>query len=317
MRRFPLWAAAFIVLVTLLSAPVGYFVMPGELQPIRRPLSADLVAKADAAFQREGAERQPFTVRAQDGALLHGWLVQKATSLAADSHLDWILLFHGVADNRVGALGQAEFLLRAGYGVVMMDSRAHGESGGTYATYGWKERDDVRAIVAALDEKVRPHCILALGVSMGASIALQAAAVESRIAAVVAESPFSDLREAVYDYAGLHYSPWIGRTLFRPAVEAGLFAAERKAGFPASEDSAVHAVAMRPFAVFLIADSLDNVLPPRHAQTIYDAAIGPRQLWTVQYAFHASAMGIAPVEYANRVLSFFNANQSQCSPSGK
>ena len=61
---------------------------------------------------------------------------------------DWVLLFHGVADNRVGDLGVADFLLRAGYGVVMMDSRAHGESEGDLATYGWKERDDVRVVVA-------------------------------------------------------------------------------------------------------------------------------------------------------------------------
>jgi len=45
----------------------------------------------------------------------------------------WVLLFHGVADNRIGVIGPSEFLLRAGYSVVMMDIRAHGASGGPIA----------------------------------------------------------------------------------------------------------------------------------------------------------------------------------------
>jgi fermentation-respiration switch protein FrsA (DUF1100 family) len=304
MRRFLFWTAAIVVLLWLLTAPIGYWWMPRELQPPRRPMTAELIAQADAAFQRVGAQREDFSIRAPDGALLRGWLVRPIPAPQNASPLDLVLLFHGVADNRVGVIGQAEFFLRAGYGVLMMDSRAHGESEGTFATYGWEERDDVRAIVAALGEEAHPRCIFALGVSMGASIALQAAADEPRIVAVAAESPFSDLREAAYDYAGFHFSPWIGRTVFRPAVETGLFAAGRKAGFRASDVSAVRAVTSRPFPILLIADGMDTTLPPRHAQAIYDAATGPRQLWSVQYASHASAMGIAPAEYSNRVLSF-------------
>lgn len=314
MRRFLLWTSASAVLFWLLTAPIGYWWMPRELQPPRRLMTAELIAQADAAFQRVGAQRENLSISAPDGALLRGWLVRPIPLPPDASPLDLVLLFHGVADNRAGVIGQAEFLLRAGYGVVMMDSRAHGESEGAFATYGWKERDDVRAIVAAVEEKVHPRCILALGVSMGASIALQAAAAEPRIASVVAESPFSDLREAAYDYAGLHYSPWIGRTLFRPAVEAGLFAAERKASFRASDVSAVRAVTARPFPILLIADGIDTTLPPRHAQAIYIAASGPKEIWTVPNATHAAALGVAPNDYADHVLSLFNRVRAECTP---
>jgi len=86
---------------------------------------------------------------------------------------DWILLFHGVSDNRTGVLGPAELLLRHGYNVVMMDSRAHGESGGDMATYGWKERYDTVAITNALysTEMCAPGGV---GCFDGRSIALQA-----------------------------------------------------------------------------------------------------------------------------------------------
>jgi len=84
------------------------------------------------------------------------------------------------------------------------------------ATYGWIERNDTQAIVDALDSSEHPDHLFAFGESMGAGIALQSAAIDSRIEAVVAEASFASLREASYDYAGLRWSPLLGRTLFVP-----------------------------------------------------------------------------------------------------
>ena len=219
-----MWMALIAALAICFCALAGYWAASMGLHPQRRALTPELVAQADEVFQRDGAVRSPFDVYAQDGVLLRGWIVRPAHD-EADPR-DWVLLFHGVADNRVGDLGVADFLLRAGYGVVMMDSRAHGESGGDLATYGWKEREDMRATVDALENKVHPGCIFAFGVSMGGGIALQAAAADPRIIAVGAEAPFSSFREASYDYGGFHWQPWLGRTVFRPVIEAGLLATE-------------------------------------------------------------------------------------------
>ena len=316
------WIVAFIALVLVFSAFAGNWAASMSLHPARRPLSGDLIAQADKVFQRDRAERVPFDVRAQDGNLLRGWLVDSIEGSLSESfshgannneRRDWVLLFHGVADNRVGDLGVADFLLRAGYGVVMMDSRAHGESEGDTATFGWKERDDVRAIVATLESNVHPRCIFAFGVSMGAGIALQAAAAEPRIAGVAAEAPFTNFREASYDYAGFHKNPWLGRILFRPVVEAGFLFTKKIAGFYPSDVSPEKSVAEHPFPVLLISDGDDVVLPLRHQQAIFVAATGPKELWIVPGAGHASAMGVAPEEYERRVLSFFAKAQDNCS----
>lgn len=157
----------------------------------RRPLTQDLMQQADRAFAQIGVDRESFDIRAADGVQLRSWKVH-----AKQPNGSWVLLFHGVADNRMGVLEHALMLLRAGYGVVLMDARAHGESEGATATYGWLEREDTRSIVDALSTSEHPVHILALGESMGASIALQSAAVDPRIEAVVAEAPFASLREA-------------------------------------------------------------------------------------------------------------------------
>jgi hypothetical protein len=217
---------------------------------------------------------------------------------------DWVQLFHGVSDNRAGMSGYAEFLLRNGYSVVLMDARSNGASDGAMATYGWLERDDTRAIAEALFATERVHCFFLLGESMGASIALQSAAVEPRVMGVVAESAFANLREVSFDYAGLHLSSFLGRTLFRPASAMAVGAAKKEGKFKAEDVSPEKAVAARPFPVLLICGSRDRNVPARHTRRIFKAAAGPKEMWLVQGAGHTGALGTQPKEFESRVLGF-------------
>jgi fermentation-respiration switch protein FrsA (DUF1100 family) len=308
MRKLGITSIALIVIACVASAFVGRAMGPTVLHPYRAPLNAIRLAWVDQMLARTHSMRENFDVRASDGAILRGWKIRSAAPNG-----DWVLLFHGVGDNRAGTSVFAEFLLRAGYSVVMMDSRAQGESGGDIATYGWKERYDTSAIVSALitseevsSEKVR-H-LFALGVSLGAAISLQSAAVEPRIEAVVAEDPLANLREVSYDYAGLRRWPCLGMTLFRPASVEAMRSLAAVEGFDPDQVSPESAVETRSFPVLLICGTADRTIPCRHAEMIYKAARGPKELWIVPGAQHASAYGQAPVEYERRVLAFFARN---------
>ncbi len=295
---------AGIALVLLLAGEslAGDEIGSGILHPGRRALTAALVAQSDAAFARVHATREEFEVSATDGVRLRGWKVRAALAIATG---DWVLLYHGVSDNRVGMIGQAEMLLRHGYSVVIMDARGHGMSEGDMVTYGWLERSDSRAIVDALVAQEHPHCLFASGESMGAAVALQSAALDPRIEAVVAESAFRNLREVSYDYAGLRVSPLLGKTLLRPVAIMGLRSAEKEGGFSAEDVSPERAVATRAFPVLLICGLEDRNIPARHTRAIYAAAIGPKQMWLVPGAGHTQALGRAPVEFERRVTQFF------------
>jgi uncharacterized protein len=300
MRRFLRVLLILLLVPPLVAAVMGWLVAPSFLHPLPRPLTPGLIREADASFAQSHAQREDFDVSAPDGALLRGWKVRPQNPNGS-----WVLLFHGVADNRVGVIGQSEILLRAGYGVVMMDARAHGESGGAMATYGWLEREDTRAVVDALLAREHPAHLFGLGESMGAGIALQSAGVDPRIEAVVAEAPFASLREASYDYAGLQEYPLLGKTLFAPGAWMMIYRGAQLAGFPAARVSPQQAVAARAFPVLLICDLADTTLPCRHAKKIYAAARGPKSLWEVPSAFHTAALGFAPEEFRRRVLDFF------------
>src|ERR1700690_2295776 len=117
MRRLLRVVLILLLFPPLVAAVLGWFVSPAFLHPILRPLTPDLVQQADASLAEIGAHREAFDVRAPDGALLRGWKVR-----APVPNGSWVLLFHGVADNRMGVLEHALFLLRAGYGVTLMDA---------------------------------------------------------------------------------------------------------------------------------------------------------------------------------------------------
>jgi uncharacterized protein len=295
---------AYLVIGLLVLAPAGAAILgrgmgPAALHPMR--LNPERLEQTAQMLARTQSTKEDFSVRAPDGVELRGWKVRPPSPNG-----DWVLLYHGVADNRSGTLGYAKLLLRHGYSVVMMDSRAHGASGGDMATYGWKERHDTVAIVDALYSTERVRHLYALGISMGGAIALQSAAVEPRIEGVIAEDPFADLREVSYDYAGLHFSPLLGKTLFRTASIVGIREMGKAGGFNPDDVSPEKAVAARSFPVLLICGTRDYTIPCRHAERIYAAASGPKELWIVDGAEHASALGRAPFEYEERVIRFLD-----------
>jgi hypothetical protein len=298
MRPFIFLGIMSLAISPLLAAFVGSSIGSGILHPMR--LNAMRLEDTQKMLARTSAAKEDFTVSAQDGITLKGWKVRPVSANG-----DWVLLYHGVSDNRTGVLGHAEFLLRNGYSIVMMDSREHGESGGSICTYGWKERYDSLAVTDVLYATEKVRHLYALGVSMGAAIALQSAAIEPRIEAVAAEDPFANLREVSYDYAGLDVSPTLGRTLFRPASMIALASVQKEGGFDPSDVSPEKAVGVRPFAVLLICGTSDHRIPCRHAERIYKSAAGPKELWIVKGAGHAAALGYSPTEYESRVVKLF------------
>jgi uncharacterized protein len=298
--------AVVIGLLALFAIPMpagaGGILGPIVLHPVRRSIGAAQLAQADESFSRDSAIREDFRVTALDGVVLRGWKVRPA-----HPNGDWVLLFHGRSQNRLAMMNYGHFLLASGYSVVMMDARAHGESGGTMATYGYLERYDSRAILDALTANEHVSHAFALGESMGAAVALQSAAMDARIQGVVAEGAFRNLHEVMFDYAGLRLSAFLGKTLFRPAAIMAVHEAEQQGGFHFDDVSPEESVAVRKFPVLLISGLSDHNIPRRHAEAIFLAASGPKELWLVPGARHQKAFQTEPAEFQRRVLKIFSS----------
>jgi pimeloyl-ACP methyl ester carboxylesterase len=210
---------------------------------------------------------------AGDGVTLKGWRCR-----ASATRRGTVVYLHGIADNRTSAAGTVERFGRRGFDVVAYDSRAHGDSDGGACTYGFFEKEDLRRVLDTLD----PGPIVLVGTSLGAAVALQEAARDPRVTAVVAAETFSDLRTVATERAPFFFTSSI--------IERAFPLAERQGRFQVDAVSPVAAAGAIRIPVLLIHGAVDKDTPPNHSQRVFAALAGPKRLILVPGARHNEAL---------------------------
>jgi hypothetical protein len=294
------WAISCLAVWLISSALIGVVAVEGALHVPRKPLQHADEEFAHAISSRNLATMNDVDIRADDGVTLRAW-----TFIPQGGNGNAVILLHGQGDNRTGMLGNADLFLQYGYSVLLPDARAHGDSGGSVTTYGVKEKDDLVRWYNWLEQSEAPHCSYGLGESMGAAVLLQTIAKEPGFCAVVAESSFSSFKEAAYIRLGegLRTGPWLGRTILRPTVEAGLIYARLKYGVDLAAASPINAVASSRVPIFLIHGLADTNIPPYNSERM-KAANSAVQLWEPAGAGHCGAAAAAPEEYEQLVIDW-------------
>jgi pimeloyl-ACP methyl ester carboxylesterase len=168
---------------------------------------------------------------AADGTALSGWWVP-----ATGAPRGAAVLVHGLNRSRIEMARKVPFLHAHGYSVLVLDLRHHGRSAGDLSSFGYFERQDVRAAVELAHRRTAGP-IVVWGVSMGAAAAALAAAEDPRIAGVVCDSAYRSLPDTVRHHLDLarQMQPWL-----RP-LPAGLLTREvlfwiaRRGGFDPAE----------------------------------------------------------------------------------
>ena len=204
---------------------------------------------------------------------LAGWNIR-----ARSPRRGTVIYLHGVADNRGSALTAAQRFPDRGFDVVAYDSRAHGESGGDFCTYGFNERRDLRRVI----DQVGSGLVVVIGSSLGAAVGLQAAAEDPRIDAVVAAESFSDLKTVATERA-----PWF---FTDGAIRRSFALAEQLGHFRVEDVSPVAAAARIHVPVFLIHGANDLETFPEHSRRIFDALGGPKRLLILEGAGHNQSL---------------------------
>lgn len=212
-----------------------------------------------------------------DGITLRAWIFR-----TSEKRRGTVIYLHGLGDNRASGFFYARHYGRLGFDVVAYDSRAHGESGGKDCTYGYYEKRDLARVLDKLGPAAAPVAVL--GNSMGAAIALQAAGDDARIAAVIAVSPISDLRTAVFERAPFFAS--------RRNIEDGFALAESEAHFRIDDVSPVASAARIRCPVLLLAGQADRETPPAHSERVFHALAGPKRLISVPNAGHHDVLNM-------------------------
>lgn len=247
------------------------------------------------------ASWRTVAIRATDGAALEAWFAVPASRPTGRC----VAVLHGIADSRSGAAGFAPTFLAEGYSVLLPDSRAHGRSGGDFVTYGLLEKRDVIAWAHWMRGEGCTETY-GLGESLGASILIQASAVEPAFRAIVAECPFADLEAAGESRVQrlAHLPGWFSRPLAHIVVSSGVFYARLRHGFDFRQVSPIAAMAQTKTPILLIHGMEDDRTPHWHSQRLAQA--NPAAvLWLVPHANHVRASSTDPAGFRSRVLAWF------------
>lgn len=245
----------------------------------------------------ENLDAEVVDLVTSDGVTLKAWYLPSENGAA-------IIALHGSGGNRLSVLPHAEMLSKHGYGVLMIDMRAHGESGGTFVN-GWNVVPDFDAAVAYLETRpdVEPNQIGALGLSSGAVSIFYGGESQESIQAFVADGVAQGTVDDLLN-------PLLPHPLVAPLLVPDYWIAEQflawfgdvERGKPLRD--VVKEISPRPILFLAGEDSMWELeLAERYQKSAGESAT----VWLAPDTGHVAAIGTHPEEYEAQVIAFFNA----------
>jgi pimeloyl-ACP methyl ester carboxylesterase len=184
-----------------------------------------------------------------------------------------IMVLHGMGARSAWMHGKASDFAAAGYRAVLVDLRGHGASTGDRLTYGLREAVDLVTVIDELEARgVLAGRLGVYGISYGATTAIHLAALDERVAAVVAVAPFSDMRSEVSHYVRTIGIPGVGPFLSEEYIQQAVDEAGRINGFSPDRADAAIAIQYTHAPVLLVHGKADVIIPPRHSERLHAAA---------------------------------------------
>ncbi len=283
----------FLVIVTVILVLVGPTLL---MKPRRRGADFYKHLGKPSSPEEVGLPYENAAVRTPDGLTLDAWLVKPEGPA-----LGTVIYLHGIADCKIDGIGMARWLREQRYNVFLYDSRRHGESGGEFCTFGYFEKQDLVAVIDHLT--ARPDLgavpIALFGTSMGAAVAIQGAAIDKRIRAVIAENSFATLRTIFDDY-----QKRMVKLPFHYLRNLVLKRSELTAGFQANAVSPVEAVGKIGIPLLIIVAEEDHLIKAEYSYRLYASAKEPKELFSIEGASHSDTWDVAGAEYEKRILGF-------------
>ncbi len=232
----------------------------------------------------------------EDNTMLSVW------EMRYHSDFPTVILSHGLGSNKADLLDLARGLNQKGYNCVLYDFRAHGKSTGKISSFGYKEQQDLKAVINyVINRPFMNNKSLGLyGFSMGAAVSILVAGEYDEVKAIVADSSYSVLQSTLEDHIELMYN--IPKWLMHYPIQFAYWVRFFKNPL---EISCIDSVRQfKEKAVFYIngAEDIENF--PRYAKLLYMSTDSPKKEWIIPEEGHDYGDRRNDI-YINRVLNFF------------
>jgi len=204
-------------------------------------------------------------VLASDGTPIAGWYIPAASGVGPTGPT--LVVVPGWKSNKTEILKYAP-PFHEDYNLLLVDLRNGGRSGANQTTWGYRERDDIRAMVDWLDRTKHPVWIGATGNSMGAASVLAEAAGDQRVRALILDSMHASLETTFTD--GIAFEQHLPGV---PTAWAAVKMASQRAGADLTTVDPVKTITqMGDRPVMLIHGRMDGLDRPEHSADLNYAA---------------------------------------------
>lgn len=244
-----------------------------------------------------GASFENVTFTASDQNQVSGWYLPNPAASTT------FIIAHGQFRSRYEGLKRGIDFWNAGNHVLLFDMRHHGQSRAEFSSIGFYERRDILAAIDYVRTRTPQTQIVLMGISMGAASTLMAAAEAKNIRAVIAESSFLSLRDAVYHHVSMMNLPTFP---FAPIL---LWITAWRLGFAPDDYDVRAAVGQITCPILFIGSGNDTRMPNDTVlEPLFTAARNPlKQKFIVAGARHGHAYDVAPREYQKIVAQFLRS----------
>ncbi|HLP96719.1 MAG TPA: alpha/beta hydrolase [Saprospiraceae bacterium] len=266
----------FLIILTLLVLAFGYVVeqvLPyAGIKPMRRgPKEMSWLLPKGSEPDAYGLNAEALDILSPDQLHLKAWLV----SSNIDTTKGIVVVLHGISACKEINYERARMLADLGYGSLLLDLRAHGSSQGDYCTFGFHEKNDLKAVADTLSARFPGKPLGIWGASLGGAIGLQSMAADNRYRFGIIESTFHAFDQVALEYQadwffGLR-STWLTNHVLS---KSGAIAQ-----FDPFSVRPMDAAAQISYPVLFIHGDKDARIPMWFGQENYDACQAPGKRW--------------------------------------
>ncbi|MGC9348756.1 MAG: alpha/beta hydrolase [Anaerolineae bacterium] len=213
-----------------------------------------------------------------------------------------VILAHGIRGTSYHSVKYLWAFRKRGFNALLIEHRNHGRSGGTNTTFGFYEKEDMRAWVDYLQGVYGSEMLIGThGESMGAAIALQHAIGDPRIAFVVADCAFASARDEIAHRLGEDY----GLPPF-PLIPLSSLITKLRTGFAYEDAAPIKGIENLTIPVLFIHGAEDTYIPPEHSIRLYKSKPEPKRIWLAPDAGHAESLSTHPDTYDRLIGDFLS-----------
>jgi pimeloyl-ACP methyl ester carboxylesterase len=212
-----------------------------------------------------------------------------------------VILTHGITLSLFGSMKYMHLFRQHGFNIVIYDNRFHGRSGGEACSFGFFEKDDLKAVVDWAIAKGGPDTVVGThGESLGAAITLQHAVIDLRISFAISDCAFSNLDQLFHIRLGedYHLPPF-------PVLSLCGWFARIFLGFNYIDVSPIQKIGMIETPILFIHGDKDTYIPPKMSINMHQQKTrGVRRIYLAKDAKHAASLVTDRNEYQRQVDQF-------------